>query len=83
MCMMRSDAINLDNYPVRTEISVAKHILISQVCYTGDSKSREFQVDENLSQVCSSDKDESKSIINNESYREESESEYVHKSVNI
>ena len=59
-----------------------KHIPISHVCSTDDSKSKEFLADKNLSQVCSMENDESKRIIVDEISTEESESERSHKSVN-
>ena len=61
--MMRADALNLHVYPVRTEITDTKHILISHVCSMDESESKEFLVDENLPQICSTDEDESKGII--------------------
>ena len=39
-CMMRADALNLYNYPVTTEITSVKHIPISYVFSTDDSKSK-------------------------------------------
>ena len=51
--IMRYDALNSDNYPVRTEMTGAKRIPISHVCYMDHSKPKEFLVDETLSQVCS------------------------------
>ena len=47
-----------------------------------ESESEEFLVEETLSQVCSMEEDESKIIIVNESYTEESESEFVYKNIN-
>ena len=44
-----------------------------------ESESEEFLVDENSLQVCSTDTDESKMTIADESYTEESKSECVHK----
>ena len=80
--MMRADVLNSHIYPVRIEMSGVRHIPIWHVCYTEDNKSKEFLVDVNLLQVCSTDKGESKSVIADEIYMEESESECVHKSVN-
>ena len=37
-CMMISDALNSDNYPVRTETAGAKQNPISQVCSADDNK---------------------------------------------
>ena len=42
---MRADALNLDNYLVRTEITAIKQIPTSQVCSTGKSKIKEFLVE--------------------------------------
>ena len=79
---MRSDALNLHIYPVRTEMTGMDHIPMSNVCSTDQSKSEEFPVDETLPQVYSIDKDESKSIFVDESSTEESESKCVHKIIN-
>ena len=46
------------------------------------SKSKYILTDKKLSQFCSTDKSESESIIVDEYYTEESESESVHKSIN-
>ena len=62
-CMMRADDLKLDNYPVRTEMTGKKQILILHVCSTDDIKSKEFLADKNLSQVCSMDEGESESFI--------------------
>ena len=59
-----------------------KQILISYVCSTYKSKSKEFLVDKTLSRVCSKDEEKSKVIIVDESSTEESESECVHKNIN-
>ena len=59
-CMMRDDALNSHVYPVITEMAGMKHVLITHVCSMDESKSEEFIVGRNLSQVCSTDKDESK-----------------------
>ena len=56
-CMMRADALNLDNYPVRTEITASKQILISHVCYTDGIKLKYFLVDENVLKICSTDEE--------------------------
>ena len=59
-----------------------KHIPFLHVGSTENGESKEFLVEESLSQVCSKDKDESKIIIVDECYTDESESECTHKSVN-
>ena len=82
-CMMRADALNLHVYPVRMEMTGMKQIPVSHVCLTDKSESEEFLVEKTLSQVCSTVEDESKSIIDDEIYTEESESECVHKNVSI
>ena len=46
------------------------------------SKLKEFLVNENISQTCSTDKDESKGIIIDECSTEEDESECVQKNIN-
>ena len=51
-----------------------KQIMILNNCYPDERKSEEFLLDEILSQVCSTDEDESKGIIVDESSTEESES---------
>ena len=51
-CMMRSDAINVHVYPVRTEMTATKQIPTSRVCSTDKSKLKEFSVNETLSQIC-------------------------------
>ena len=79
---MRADALNLHVYPVRTEMTGTKHIPVLHVCSMDESESEEFLVAENLSQVCSTDKEKSKSIIVDEISTEESESECVHKDIN-
>ena len=59
-----------------------KHNPILHVCYSNEIELEEFQVEETLLQVCSTDKNESKSIIVNESSTEENNSECVHKNTN-
>ena len=56
--MMRADAINSDNYPVRTEITGMKHIPTLHICSTNNIELKEFLVDKDLSQIYSTDKDE-------------------------
>ena len=79
---MRVDALNSDNYPVRMEMTGTKQVPTSHVCSTDDSKLKQFPVDENLSQICYTNEDESKYIINDEYFTEEEESEYVTQYVN-
>ena len=68
---MRVDALNSDNYPARIEMTVKKQIPTLHVFSTDKSKLKEFLVDETLSQICSTDKDESKGIIIDECSTEE------------
>ena len=79
---MRADALNSDNYPVRTEIIGRKQISTLHVCSTDKSELKEFLVDKTLSQIYSTDKDESKGIIVDECYTEEDESEFVCEKIN-
>ena len=60
---MRVDALNSDNYPVRTEMTVKKQIPTLHVCSAEKIELKEFLVDETLSQIYSTDKYESKGII--------------------
>ena len=60
--MMRSDVLNMDNYPVRAEMTGLKHIPILHVCSTDDNVSKEFLVDKNLLHVCFTDKGKSKAL---------------------
>ena len=71
---MRSDALNLHVYPVRTEITAMKYIPTLHVFSTDDSKLKEFLVDKTLSQIRSTDKGESKGMIIDECSTEEDES---------
>ena len=70
-CMMRSDAPNV--YPVRTEMNATKQIPILHLCSMEESELKEFLVYKNLLQVCSTDEDEPKGIIVDESSTEEGE----------
>ena len=80
--MMRTDALNLNVYPVITEMSSKKHIPILFICSMEDSKSEEFLVDNTLSQVWSTDEGGSKIIIADETITEVSKSKCVHKNIN-
>ena len=73
-CMMRADALNSHIYPVRTETTDTKHILISHVFSIDESELGEFLVGIFLLQVYSTDEDESKGIIDNERSIEENKS---------
>ena len=61
--MMRADALNSDNYPMKTERTGTKHIPTSHVCSTDKSELKEFPVDKTLLNIFSTDKDKSKIII--------------------
>ena len=63
--MVRVDALNSDNYPVKTEMTGTKQILILLVCSTNESKLKQFLLEKTLSQICSTNEDESKGIIFN------------------
>ena len=80
--MMRADALDSHVYPVRTEMTGTKQIFILHVWSTNKRESKEFLLDEHLSQVCSTDEDESRGITVDESSAEESKSECVHKNIN-
>ena len=80
--MMRADSLNLENYPVRMEMTATKHIPTLQVCSTEKSKLKKFPVDETTSQIYSTKKDESKGIIFDKFSTEEDESECAHKNIN-
>ena len=80
--MMRADTCNLENYPVKTKMNATKQILISHVCSKEESNLKEFIFDKTLSQIYSTDKDESKIIIVNKCSTKKDESECVHKSIN-
>ena len=69
--MMRADDLNSEIYPVRTEITAMRQILISHVCSTDERKLKEFLVDKTLPQICSTDEDKWKGIIADECYTEE------------
>ena len=57
-CMTRADALNSHVYPVRTEMNATKQIPILNLCSMEMSELKEFLVDENLLQVCSTNKNE-------------------------
>ena len=79
---MRYYAFNLHFDPVRTEMTDTQQIPISHVCDLHKSKSKDIIADENLSQVCYTERNKSEIIIVNESSTDESESEIIHKSTN-
>ena len=51
--MMKADDLKSNGYPVRTEITAKKQIPISHVCSMDESELKEFLVNENLPQICS------------------------------
>ena len=71
--MVRADILHSHVYPVRTEITGVKHILIFHVCSTDDKESKYFLVEKNILHVCSTDKGKSKGVIVDESSTEEIE----------
>ena len=70
--MMRADDLNLHAYPVRTKMTGTKQIPVLHVCSKFMIKSENFLMDRTLSQICSTDEEESESIIVDESSKEES-----------
>ena len=70
-CMMRADALNYHNYPVRMVMTDPS----SQLYSTYKSELKEFLFNETLLQSCSIDKDESKGIVVDECSTEEDKSE--------
>ena len=54
-CIMRSGAINLHIYPIRTEMTGMQQLPVFDDCSTYKSKSEEFLVEKTLSQVCCTD----------------------------
>ena len=52
-CMMIADALNYNNYPVRTEITNTKQIPTLHVCSTDESELKEFPVGKTILHVCS------------------------------
>ena len=80
--MMRADARNSYSCPVRTEMTGTKQIAISYVFSKDESKLKEFLVEKTISQICSTEKYESKSIVVEKCYTKEKESECFHKSIN-
>ena len=80
--MTRSDVLNLHVYPVRTEMTVTQKIPISHVYSNTESELKEFLVDGTILQICSTNENESKSIIIDKCFMKEDESECVHKNIN-
>ena len=80
--MMRDNDSNSHVDPVITEMDVTQQIPILHVCDLGERISKTILAKKNWSQVCSTDKRESESIIVAESSREEIEPESPHKSIN-
>ena len=68
---MRDDALNSHIYPLRTEMTAPSLHVYSTV----ESKLKEFLVNKNLSQNCSTDEGESKGIIVDECSTEDNGSE--------
>ena len=80
--MMRADAFNLHVDSVRTEMTGTQQILILHICDLDKSESKGITVEENSSQVYSTDERKSESLIADEISTEKNDSESVHKSIN-
>ena len=80
--MMRADDFNLHIYSVRLEITGMQQIPISHICYSYKSESKGIIMEEKISQLFSTDKSKSESVIINEISTEESKSESFHKIIN-
>ena len=80
--MMRTDAVNLQVYPVITEVTGTQQIPTSHIYFTDDTELKEFLVRKTLLHVYSTDEDKSKGIIVDEISTGYSELECVHKNVN-
>ena len=72
-CTMRSIAFNFHVDPVRNKITGMQQIPILHVCDFYKCKSKGIIADKNLSQVCSTDKSKSESVIVNKISTKESE----------
>ena len=70
---MRADAVNLQVYPEITEITGTQHIPTSHIYFTDNTELEEFLAGKTLLHVYSTDEDESKGIIVDESSMEGSE----------
>ena len=53
--MMRADALNSEDYPVRMEMIVTKQMSTSHIYSTDESELKDFLVDKTLSQICSTE----------------------------
>ena len=62
-CTMRADAFNSHVGPARTEMTGTQQITILHVCDLDERKSKEILAEQKLSQVCSTDKGKSESVI--------------------
>ena len=71
--MIIADVLNSHVYPVRTKMTATKQIPTLHVSSTDNRKLKEFLVDKTLSQICSTDEDESKGIIVNKRSTNEDE----------
>ena len=67
-CMMRSDDLNLDIEPVRTEMTGTQNIPISHVCSKDESKSKEFLADKHKTLIDYNDRNNGP--LSNEKIRE-------------
>ena len=64
-CMMRSDALNSHVYPVGMEVNGTQYIPNSHVYSMDESELKEFIVNKTLSQICSTEEDESECVHQN------------------
>ena len=69
--LMRANSLNFQVYPVIMEMNDTKKIPTSHVFSMDESELKEFLVEKTLSQICSTDKDESKGIIVDKCYADE------------
>ena len=81
-CTMRYDALNSHINPVKAEMAGMQLIPTSHVKSMDKSELKEFQIEKTLSQICSTDEDKLKIIVNDECSTEEYESESVQKTIN-
>ena len=71
---MISDVLNLHVYPIRTQMNGTQKIPTSRVYYKDEIELKQFLANKTLSQIYSTDKDESKGIIVDKFSTEEDES---------
>ena len=69
--MMRADDLNLHVYPVITKMIATKQIPVLHVCSMDERKSKEFLFNKNIPQICSTNDEESKGIVDKFSTEED------------